>query len=306
MQISQAAVVSITVLLFTACRAPGPSATSAHTVAPPTETSDAATPLSGANTSPLTLEVNTPPTPTSFNNTVTPTIAPTHPALPPTVTSSTPTPDFNGPLPPSIIKSIGFTRGEIDLAAGVAGDILLTGIQPPGGKIIYDYGEEITETSEGIPKINLQPAFYLPMGTKVRSLIDGVVINIPVLWSSDYSIQVAPSMSSKYVWETEHVLNPSVQVGDYVVAGQVIGEVSNFMSPSAQGPGAVEIGILEGGNPPQHHCPFLYLDPSVKSEIENWLVELRAAWEQAQGNPDIYDESAYATPGCKITEPIEG
>jgi len=210
--------------------------------------------------------------------------------------------------PPAIIKSIGFTMGPVDLGAGHAGDVVLVGVRTPGGgRIVYDYGEVILETDDGKPKTNLQPAFYLPIGTKVRSLIDGVVVGVPVLWSGDYSVMVAPGARSKYVWETEHVLNPTVNVGERVVAGQVVGEVSNFQSSDPLvNVGAVEIGLLEGGNPPRHHCPFLYLDPSIKSQVENWLVDLRAAWERVQGNPNIYDEGAYATPGCKITDPIEG
>jgi len=209
--------------------------------------------------------------------------------------------------PPSIIKNIGFNMGPVDLDAGRAGDVRLIGVRTPGGKIVYDYGEVILETSDGKPKTNLQPAFYLPIGTKVRSLINGVVVGIPVLWSGDYSVMVAPEATSKYIWETEHVLNPTVKRGERVVAGQVVGEVSNFQSSDPLvNVGAVEIGLLEGGNPPRHHCPFLYLDPSIKSQVENWLVDLRAAWERVQGNPDIYDEGAYATPGCKITDPIEG
>ncbi len=270
-------VLPLTLTLLAACAAPGATATT-----PPSEPT------------PLPPVANTP------------TSAPVLIEPPPTV-ADTPTPalDLTGPTPPSIIKSIGFEMGEVDLAAGRAGDVLLAGVQTPFGKIIYDYGEEITNSSGG-PKINLQPTFYLPIGTKVRSLIDGVVVDVPTLWSGDYSIMVAPQTNSKYIWETEHVLNPVVKVGDHVVAGQVVAEVSNFQSQYTPDVGAVEIGLLEGGNPPRHLCPFLYLDPSVADQIERWLVGLRAAWETLQGDPGIYDEGAYATPGCKITDPLEG
>lgn len=241
---------------------------------------------------------------------VEPTAASAQTPRPPTPAFDTPAPtlDSNSLTPPSIIKSIGFEMGEIDLASGRAGDILLVGVAPVFGKIIYDYGEVITNTSSGEPKVNLQPTFYLPLGTKVRSLIDGVVVDIPILWSGDYSVMVVPEGGEglRWRWETEHVINPIVKVGDHVTAGQVLAEVSDYESGNNPNLGIVEIGLLEGGNPPRHLCPFLYLDPSVKAQIESWLVDLRAAWEQAQGDLNIYDESAYATPGCKITDPIEG
>lgn len=233
---------------------------------------------------------------------------PTPPPPTPVVDTPASTLDLHGLTPPSIIKSIGFEMGEIDLASGRAGDVLLVGVEPSLGKIIYDYGEVIPVTSSGEPKVNLQPTFYLPLGTKVRSLIDGVVVDIPVLWSGDYSVMVVPDggQGLAWRWETEHVINPIVSVGDHVFAGQVLAEVSDYESHNSPNLGIVEIGLLEGGNPPRHLCPFLYLDPSVKAQVESWLVELRAAWEQVQSDPNIYDESAYATPGCKITDPIEG
>jgi len=48
----------------------------------------------------------------------------------------------------------------VDLNADRAGDVKLTGVRTSGGKIVYDYGEEILETSDGKPKTNLQPTFY--------------------------------------------------------------------------------------------------------------------------------------------------
>ena len=239
-----------------------------------------------------------------------PTAAGTQTPPPPTPVFDTPAPtlDLNSLTPPSIIKSIGFEIGEMDPVSGRAGDVLLVGVEPALGKIIYDYGEVITNTSSGEPTVNLQVTFYLPLGTKVRSLIDGVVVDIPVLWSGDNSVIVVPEGGEGLArrWETEHVINPIVKVGDHVVAGQVLAEVSNYDSHNSPALGIVEIGLLEGGNPPRHLCPFLYLDPSEKAQIESWVVDLRTAWEQTQGDSSLYDESAYVTPGCKISDPIEG
>ena len=113
------------------------------------------------------------------------------------------------------------------------------------------------------------------MGTKVRSLVDGVVTNVPLLYSNDYSIMVATNSKSQWQYETEHVTNPLVKVGDTVTAGQVIAEVSPHSKDGNSGFGMVEIGILKGGNPPQHICPFAYLDPSVKDDIQKEFIKER-------------------------------
>ena len=63
-------------------------------------------------------------------------------------------------------------------------------------------------------------------------MVDGIVVGVPKLYSDDYSIQVANSMSSRWRYETEHVINPLVKEGDTVKAGQVIAEVSPHSSES--------------------------------------------------------------------------
>lgn len=67
----------------------------------------------------------------------------------------------------------------------------------------------------------------MPRGTKVRALIDGFVIDVPKLYSGDYSVIVSPSIESRWMFETEHVDNPIVKVGDFVKAGQVVAEASS-------------------------------------------------------------------------------
>lgn len=155
-------------------------------------------------------------------------------------------------------------------------------------------------------KSNPQPTFILPIGTPVRSLVDGVVVAMPKLWSGDISVQVtADGKMEKWVYETEHVINPKVKVGDKVKAGQVIAEVSDFDKGAPLGFGAVEIGILKGGNPPEHICPFAYLDDSIKEEAFIKMKNLFKSWEEYTGDQSLYDESLII-PGCLILDPIEG
>lgn len=197
--------------------------------------------------------------------------------------------------PPLKLKSIGvnfedfkFTREKLQF-----------------NRLFIDYGFFIPASSASPDKKNPQPTFILPLGTKVRSLVDGIVVDIPTLWSGDYSVMVGNGDDrSQWRYETEHVINVLVKVGDKVSAGQVIAEVSGFDKGAPAGFGAVEIGILKGGNPPQHVCPFAYLDESIKTETLKKISAFFKAWEEYVGDSTLYPEMSLV-PGCLTLDPIE-
>lgn len=205
----------------------------------------------------------------------------------------------NSDTPPLLIKHLG-----IDLDK----DIVFTKEKIEFDRLISDYGFVIPKdkSSSGKDKINPQPTFIVPLNTHVRSLVDGVVVAMPVLWSGDYSIQVTTDgKMQRWIYEVEHVVNPLVKVGDKVSAGQIIAGVSNFNGGAPPGYGMVEIGILKGGNPPYHVCPFLYLDPSIKETVYAKLRSFYKAWNEYKGKL-LYNESAYSVPGCLTLDLIEG
>src|SRR3990167_1929367 len=159
--------------------------------------------------------------------------------------------------PPLKLKSIGVEFS----------DFKFTKEKLQFNRLFMDYGFMIPASPDNPGKSNPQPTFILPLGTPVRSLVDGVVAAIPTVWSGDYSIQVTKSgQLEKWIYETEHVINPKVKVGDSVKDGQIIAEVGSFGGGDPPGYGAVEIGILKGGQVPEHVCPFAYLDDSIKEE----------------------------------------
>ncbi len=224
------------------------------------------------------------------------------------LTSPTPTTSTtNSDEPPLKLKSIGVNLDNFDPKTNKAGDFVFTKQKLQFDRLFMGYGFVIpgAQTSNGQNKSNPQPTFILPLGTKVLSLVDGTVAAMPTIWSGDYSIQVsATGKMAKWMYETEHVINPVVKVGDKVKAGQVVAEVSNFDKGAPQGFGAVEIGILKGGNPPTHFCPFAYLDPTVKEEIQTKIRGFYKAWETYKGNTSLYSEEE--VPGCQHLDPIEG
>src|SRR3990167_7994884 len=123
--------------------------------------------------------------------------------------------------PPLKLKSIGINFE----------DFKFTKEKLQFNRLFMGYGFVIpgNETSSGKDKSNPQPTFILPLGTPVRSLVDGIVAAMPTVWSGDYSIQVTKSGKlERWVYETEHVINPRVKVGDKVTPGQVIAEVGSF------------------------------------------------------------------------------
>ena len=228
-------------------------------------------------------------------------------AVSPSATSETlPTPSGTN-APPLFLKSLGVTLGPYDPATGMAGDFRFTNGRLQQNRLWMDYGYVIpgAGTSTGQDKANPQPTFILPMGTKVRSLVDGVVVGVPELYSHDFSIMVASGEQSPWRYETEHVIHPLVRVGDRVTAGQIIAEVSDWSSGGNDGLGMVEIGLLKGGNPPQHFCPFQYLDPSVRAQFQDQIRQFYSAWESYKGDTTLYDEASMPMVGCRTLDPVD-
>lgn len=210
--------------------------------------------------------------------------------------------------PPILLKSIGVNLDYFDPATGRAGDFQFTRSQLQQGRIWMDFGYVIPggNSSTGADKTNPQPTFILPLGTQVRALVDGVVWAVPSLYSGDFSIQVWDGKNMSWMYETEHVSNPRVSPGDRVTAGQVIADVSPWGSQYNDGLGMVELGVLHGGQTPEHVCPFAYLDPSIKTETLKRITALYTAWKAFRNGPTLYDETRYTIPGCLTLSAVPG
>ena len=144
--------------------------------------------------------------------------------------------------PPLKLKNIGVNLDYYDPKTNRAGDFEFTKQKLQFGRVFMPFGFVIPASSVGAAKANPQPTFVVPLGTPVRSLVDGVVAAMPTLWSKDYSIQVTTDgKMQKWIYETEHLINPTVKVGDKVVAGQIVGEVSGFNHGAPPVFGALQI-----------------------------------------------------------------
>ena len=215
-----------------------------------------------------------------------------------------------------VLKRHPIDLAPYDSASGRAGDASF--VRPLFLNRVYtEFGFVIPAdtSSTGNNKPNPQPTYLAPMGTKVRSAVDGVVDRIADLWSTptlgDVSVMVKPDGlpgRCYAVVEFEHVVKPTVRVGDRVTVGQVIAEVGPLNSQGSRGLGLVEFGILTGSpnGRPLHVCPYAYFDPAVRGTQLAILGRLMADWEAYFGDATLYNEAAWAggVTGCR-SGPIE-
>lgn len=207
------------------------------------------------------------------------------------------------------IKNLPIEIDKYDPTTSMAGEIKFTKWKmEPGGldTVFSEYGRKIVNSiSPGAGRLNPQPTFLAPKGTKVRAIVDGTVYDVPKLYSKDYSIMVQGKDQS-IIFEMEHVKNPTVKKGDKIKAGQIVAEVSDYDSHNLNGLGLVEIGVLLPGNPPQHACTFDYLDSSVKDSILSKISQLQNDWEDFMGDKNIYNQARQPIVGCSTQDKVEG
>jgi hypothetical protein len=149
----------------------------------------------------------------------------------------------------------------------------------------------------------LNPTFeYKPAeGSSVMSMTGGVVSGVGFDEDhQDYSIIVVPEGAPDWIVNYDHVLNPSVDEGDVVVAGDAIGSVGNWYG----GVGRTEIQVINQDDG-LSYCPFLVFDEDLSAEYQDKVTVLMSDWEEYTGDPDLYDESAMIYPGC-YAETISG
>ncbi len=218
---------------------------------------------------------------------------------------TTPEPDSAVVSSPVKIKHLGVNLATYDPATNRAGDFVFTRENMSFNLLFFNFGFIVPANSVGPEKVNPQPTFILPMGTKVRALIDGEVVSVTKLYSNDYSVMLK-GPGSDLIFELEHVINVIVRVGDRVQAGDVVAEVSGYDAHNYAGMGLVEIGILRGGVTATHLCPFDYLDDSIREATLQNITALQQAWEAYRGNTTLYEESKVVVPGCYRRTPVEG
>jgi hypothetical protein len=208
---------------------------------------------------------------------------------------------------PKVIQNWGLAVDTYDSGSGMAGVMRIRGVTPPtfgnaADNAMYRhifgvYGMDLKGMKE--PQI----AIIAPLGTPVISMVDGTVCGLSKVWSNDYSVQVAPIGTpcmignwATVLFEHEHLINPTVNVGDKVKAGQQIGTVSDY-NPywKAKGFGMIEIGVFfvkKGSNKSWHACLGNYLAPTKRDSMLAVLTSVQMAWMAELSDPTLYDLGA--------------
>lgn len=220
---------------------------------------------------------------------------------------------------PKIIQNWGLALDPYDAATGKAGVMQIKGVTPPTfgnpaddnmySRIVGLYGEELKNVKEP------QMAFMAPLGTPVISMVDGTVCDLPTLYSNDYSARIAPAGmactpgGTPILFEHEHLLNPTVKVGDKVTAGQKLGTVSDFNPHwKAKGIGIIETGVFfsknDNSGKPWHACLANYLAPAKKASMIATLTSIENAWVAERGDSSLYNLGAQNPVGCLTQDDI--
>lgn len=206
------------------------------------------------------------------------------------------------------IKSMPVEIGIYDPATKRAGDLLFPDQDLPEGvqQVLFSefgYLEPGNSANNYVGEPSPQPTFIVAGGTKIKAMIDGEVIAVNKLYSNDYTIHMKGE-GSDLIFEHEHVIKPTVKVGDIVKAGTAIATASDYDAHHLFGMGVFEMGLLKGGNPPTHICIFDYLDDSIKQDTFDKITALKKSWEEYVGDTSLYDEANTVIPGCVNREPL--
>jgi hypothetical protein len=219
---------------------------------------------------------------------------------------------------PKVIQNWGLALAPYDAATGKAGVMQIAGVTPPTfGNPVDDalyrhivglYGEEVRGKREA------QTIFMAPLGTPVISMVDGTVCDLPKLYSNDFSVRVAPTgtacsgSAAPILFEHEHLIEPTVKVGDKVKAGQQLGVVSDYNPHwKAKGLGVLDIGVFfskAGSTEPWHACPSNFLAPAKKDALLATLTSIENAWITQRGDPSLYNLAAQNPVGCLTQDDI--
>jgi hypothetical protein len=170
---------------------------------------------------------------------------------------------------------------------GGAFNYLATETEPTffGGTVIGPSGPKI------IPNIEFKVREDADVISPMRGIVSAVETSQQ---GDDFSIRISPGALSAYTVEIDHVLSPTVEEGDLVEPGQVLGKPGVWNGSPL---GRVEIQVNRGGD---YVCPMDYLHGSVKASMRAKVTQLMADWESVKSSTTLYDESAMVVPGCLV------
>ena len=195
------------------------------------------------------------------------------------------------PEPVPQLRNLG-----IDTLANIAFDSnALREFSTFGLKGFYVFGDAL----EGGPQNPNFEYSSLKPGTKVVASIDGVVVFVRAQpESNDFEVFLQPRDGSAWTVGYDHLVNVTVQRGDVVKAGAVLGE------PARQNNGLLRFEMqinqdIGSGNDlvTTHFCPVLLLAADVRDTLTAELTAMMNQWETFS-RLELYDPARQQPTGC--------
>jgi hypothetical protein len=211
-----------------------------------------------------------------------------------------------------VIYNLGIKDfGPYDASTGRAGAFV---ILPKEGNYneFFPFGSVVASDQQGHKKTLPEMEFTsLAPHTPVYAAADGWVQEIAaqeeVPGVTGYEILVPLNFLSNWVLDYDHVVNLKIKKGQYVKAGEQIGEAAPQGS-WAQGQYRTELAISNTigslGIPwfiDKDWCPMQFLAPSVKDKYTNDIIQLETTLVSKGSAGNLYDLATQPYPGCQVT-----
>src|SRR3989344_8624134 len=205
---------------------------------------------------------------------------------------------------PPILRNLGVNIDVWNKETNLAGDLIFD------KRIIYDDGYSANNKvfldfgSKDKYRVNdvgaIEYWFYVPIGTKVRSPVDGTVQVVFFEHTKDWGVTLVPK-GSRWLVSFEHLVNLSVVEGDVVRAGDIVGEAAPRIGSAIA---MVELVVWTGGESIVKYCPYNFLDESLKPVYREKINKLPLDLEEFTGQ-NVYKQEAWVLPGCLVDRVIE-
>jgi hypothetical protein len=189
------------------------------------------------------------------------------------------------------IKNLLVDFGRYDSASGRAGPFPF---DPSKQKMFYEFNAEVS----GPGGVKLLPTFeyHLVPDAKIYAPASGYVTlfkHQPETGDYEIGISRSPELASEKTGmiTVDHLTNLTVAKGDFVTAGQLLGNPG----PWIEGVGKTELMVYENG---LAYCPLSYMSDSLKAEYGQKIFFLMADWEAYKKDTTLYREASMAEPGC--------
>lgn len=208
----------------------------------------------------------------------------------------------NPPPKRPVIYNLGVNFDAYNQTTSYAGDFLFDKEKSYFNKIFTEFGINHPHKTESLV---VQYIYHLPKGAPLIALADGTVSDVRFQTgareNNDYEIMINFLDAPEWNYGFDHIVNVRVHVGDKIKAGDVLAEAPGGPTSNPNIFSSVELTILEKGSSNieiKNHCPFVFLEKSVKPEFERKMRGLFTDWETFMNDPNIYNEDRWVYPGC--------